>query len=171
MPSQSTPAERAPHKDHGRAGRNLPAAVASAVVLLTLIATTLYFWKTAFVLVVAVAVVVGLWELRRGFLAKNIDLPEQPLMAGGVVMVFVAYFGGAPALVTATAVTALVTMLWLLRRGVAGYVEAATASVVTLVYIPFLGSFCALLLAEDAGAQASFGFIVVTVASDIGGYA
>ena len=38
----------APKKDHGRAGRNLPAAVASAVVLLTLIGTTLYFWKTAF---------------------------------------------------------------------------------------------------------------------------
>ena len=98
--------------------------------------------------VVAAAVVVAVWELRKGFLAKGIDLPEQPLMLGGVVMVVVAYFYGAPALVTATAVTALVIMLWLLRRGVDGYVQNATASVFTLIYVPFLGSFVALLLAE-----------------------
>ena len=46
----------------------------------------------------------------------------------------------------ATAVTALVIMLWLLRRGVEGYVKNATASVFTLVYVPFLASFVALLL-------------------------
>ena len=37
-----------------------------------------------------VAVVVAVWELRKGLLAKDIDLPEQPLMIGGVVMVVVA---------------------------------------------------------------------------------
>ena len=46
--------------------------------------------------IVAAAVVVAVWELRKGFLAKGIDLPEQPLMLGGVVMVVVAYFFGAP---------------------------------------------------------------------------
>ena len=129
--------------------------------------------------VVAAAVVVAIWELRKGFLAKDIDLPEQPLMLGGVVMVVVAYFYGAPALVTATAVSALVIMLWLLRRGVDGYVQNATASVFTLVYVPFLGSFVALMLAEggatdftrwDDGVKGIVTFIVVTIASDIGGY-
>src|SRR6476469_7906011 len=91
-------------------------------------------------------------------------------MLGGVIMVVVAYYWGAPALVTATAVSALVTMLWLLRRGVAGYVQNATASVFTLVYVPFLGSFVALLLSEDKGVAAIITFIVVTIASDIGGY-
>src|SRR5215213_10401456 len=105
-------------------------------------------------LIVAAAVVVAIWELHRGLQARDIDIPEQPLMLGGVVMVVVAYLFGAPALVTATAVAALVTMLWLLRRGVPGYVETATASVFTLIYIPFLGSFVALLLAEDEGAKA-----------------
>jgi len=73
--------------------------------------------------------------------------------------------------ITATAVTALVTMLWLLRRGVPGYVQNATASVFTLVYVPFLGAFVALLLSEDEGVAAIITFIVVTTASDIGGYA
>ena len=92
-------------------------------------------------------------------------------MLGGVVMVVVAYLFGAPALVTATAVSALVTMLWLLLRGVTGYVQNATAAVFTLIYIPFLGSFVALLLAEDEGVKAILTFVIVTAASDTGGYA
>ncbi len=176
----SSAAPTPPVQDHGRAGRNLPAAITSAVVLLAAIVISLAVWKTAFMFIVAAAVVVAIWELHKGFLAKGIDLPEQPLMLGGVVMVVVAYFYGAPALVTATAVTALVIMLWLLRRGVDGYVMNSTASVFTLVYIPFLGSFVALLLAEggavdfdrwDDGVKGILTFILVTIASDIGGYA
>jgi phosphatidate cytidylyltransferase len=174
--SQTSPT---PQKDHGRAGRDLPAAIGSAVVLLAAVAVSLAFWKSAFMLIVAAAVVVAIWELHRGLLAKAIDVPEQPLMVGGVVMVGVAYFFGAPALVTATAVTALATMLWLLRRGIDGYVQNATASVFVLVYVPFLGSFVALLLAEggawdfdrwDDGVKGILVFILVTIASDIGGY-
>src|SRR3954447_3671711 len=81
-------------KDHGRAGRDLKAAITSAVVLLAAVALSLFLWKTLFILIVALAVVVAVWELRKGLLAKDIDLPEQPLMVGGVVMVVVAYFWG-----------------------------------------------------------------------------
>src|SRR3954454_16403164 len=144
----------APAQDHGRAGRNVPLSIASAVVLIALILVTLLVWKTLFMVVVAAAVTVAIWELHRGFLARDIDLPEQPLMAGGVVMVVVAYFWGAPALVTATAVTALMTMLWLLRRGGGGFVQKDTGSVFSLIYVPFLGSFVALLLAEGGGVNA-----------------
>jgi len=158
-------------KDPGRAGRNLPLAIASGVVLAAAIILSLALWAPSFMLIVAAAVVVAVWEMHRGLLTREIDIPQEPLMLGGVVMVVVAYLFGAPALVTATAVTALVTMLWLLRRGVAGYVQNATASVFTLIYIPFLGSFVALILAEDAGAEDVLVFIAVTAASDIGGYA
>ncbi len=180
MTDATSPAAPPPQKDHGRAGRDLRAAFASAIVLLAAIALSLLFWKTAFMIIVAAAVVVAIWELHRGLLAKAIDIPEQPLMIGGVVMVAVAYFWGAPALVTATAVTALVTMLWLLRRGVDGYVQNATAAVFSLVYVPFLGSFVALMLSEgggvnahgfdDPGVQGIVAFVLITIASDIGGY-
>ncbi|MGA8256006.1 MAG: phosphatidate cytidylyltransferase [Nocardioides sp.] len=168
-----------PPKNHGRAGRDLKAAIISAVVLLSAIAASLVFWKPAFMVIVVGAVVVAIWELRQGLLAKDIDIPEQPLMLGGAVMVVVAYVWGTNALVTATAVTALVTMLWLLRRGIDGYVKTATASVFTLIYVPFLGSFVALLLSEggrgdggieNAGVQGIITFIGVTIASDTGGY-
>ncbi len=178
MSSSSGPAAP-PQKDHGRAGRDLKAAVVSALVLLGAIAASLAVWKPAFMLIVVAAVVVAVWELRQGMLAHDIDLPEQPLMLGGAVMVVVAYVWGTDALVTATAVTALVVMLWLLRRGIDGYVKTATASVFTLVYVPFLGSFVALLLAEGGrdgggldndGVQGILVFILVTISSDIGGY-
>ncbi|MGN6782087.1 MAG: phosphatidate cytidylyltransferase [Marmoricola sp.] len=181
MTDTSAAVPPSPPAPHGRAGRDLRAAILSGVGLGVAIIASLYFQKTAFMLIVAGAVVIAIWELHRGMAARSIDLPEQPLMAGGVVMVVVAYFWGAPALVTATAVTALVTMLWLLRRGVDGFVQNASASVFTLVYVPFLGSFVALMLAEggawdstrhfaDDGVRGIIVFIVVTIASDIGGY-
>jgi phosphatidate cytidylyltransferase len=160
-----------PEKKPSRAGRDLPKAIASGVVLAVAIVLSLAFWSPAFMFIVGAAVVVAIWEMHQGLRTRGIDLPQEPLMVGGTVMVAVAFLFGAPALVTATAVSALVTMLWLLRRGVNGYVQNATASVFTLIYIPFLGSFVALLLAEDEGAKAILTFVIVTVASDIGGYA
>ena len=173
------PSADKPKKEYGRAGRNLPAAIASAVVLLGLAAATLFLWKTAFIVLIVVVLVVAVWELRRGLMAQQLDLPEQPLMVGGALMVIVAYIWGADALVTATAVTALTTMLWLLRRGIDGYVRTAAASVFTLIYLPFLGSFVALMLREggtwretgiDVGVKGIITFVLVTIASDIGGY-
>ena len=96
-----------------------------------------------------------------------------------VVMVVVAYFWGTDALVVATAVSGLATMLWLLRRGVDGFVKNVTASIFVLFYLPFLGSFVALLLSEggatgfdrwDDGVKGIIAFVLVTVASDTGGY-
>ena len=180
MTETSPGATPAPAPGYGRAGRDLRKAVASAVVLLAAIAASLLIWKPAFMVIVAAAVVVAVWELHQGFQAKGMDLPEQPLMLGGVVMVSVAYIWGSAALVTATAVTALVIMLWLLRRGIDGYVMNSTASVFSLVYVPFLGSFVALMLREggisgggidNAGVQGIITFVLVTIASDIGGYA
>lgn len=181
-PASSGQTPSGPKKDYGRAGRNVPLSIATAVVLLGLAAASLLIVKTLFLVVVVIALIAGIWEMRRGLLAKEIDLPEQPLMIGGVVMMVTAYFWGTPALVTATAVSALGIMLWLLHRGVDGYVRTATASVFTLVYLPFLGSFVALMLSEgderwhvgvgvhDNGVKGIIAFVLVTIASDIGGF-
>ncbi|MFZ5849754.1 MAG: phosphatidate cytidylyltransferase [Actinomycetota bacterium] len=154
----------------GRAGRNLPAAIFSGVVLLALIAGSLYFWKPAFVPVVVAAILIGVWELRQALATKGIALPFEPLVVGAVVMLVGAYVGGAPARVTALAVTALGSMLWRLRGGVDGFVRDATAGVFTAVYVPFLAGFVLLLLRAEDGVARVVTFILVTIASDIGGY-
>ena len=177
MTTTSTPSAPV---SNGRYGRDLRAAVGSGVALLATVAASLLIAKTAFLVVVLVAAGVAVWELHRGLGNVGIDIPEQPVIIGGSVMLICAYFWGAPALVTATAVSALVIMLWLLRRGVDGFVKNATAAVFTLIYVPFLGSFVALMLAEgdgwrnflsfDDGERGIVTFILVTIASDIGGY-
>src|SRR5687768_4782280 len=165
------PASPEPAEKKSRAGRDLPAAIASGVVLLVVIAASLYFWKPAFVIVVTAAILIGIWELKKGFAVKGIRVSQEPLMVGAVVMLVGAYVAGAPALVTALAVTALATMLWRLRGGVDGFVRDATATVFTAVYVPFLAGFVVLLLAEDYGSLGVVTFVLVTIASDIGGYA
>ena len=175
----TTPAPALPPAN-GRFGRDLRAAVISGVLLGATVVASLLIAKTAFLLVVLVAAGVAVWELHRGLYHVSIDIPEQPVIIGGSVMLICAYLWGAPALVTATAVSALVIMLWLLRRGIDGFVRNATAAVFTLIYVPFLGSFVVLMLAEgdgwrnflhfDNGERGIMTFILVTIASDIGGY-
>ena len=155
-----------------RAGRNLPAAIGSAVVLLVVIALCLVTLDGfPFVFLVTAAIGIGIWELRNALATRDVRLPYEPLLAGAAAMLFAAWYGGAPALSTALAVTALVIMLWRLRSGVDGFVRDATSGVFTAVYLPFLAGFVVLLLRADDGVWRVITFILVTIASDIGGYA
>jgi phosphatidate cytidylyltransferase len=168
----SSPGATAPPPRTSRAGRNLPAAIGSAVVLLVAIVACLFtFDGFPFVVLVTVAIWVGIWELRGALAKRGVVLPFEPLLAGVVAMLFGAWYGGAPALSTALAVTALVVMLWRLRSGVDGFVRDATAGVFTAVYLPFLAGFVVLLLRPEDGVWRVLTFILVTIASDIGGYA
>jgi len=168
-PSPATPAPPVPKVS--RAGRNLPAAIGSGLVLGAAIIISLLFWKPAFMVVVVGAVLIAVWELGNAFATGDIRLVRVPLWIGGAVMVLTAYIFGAPSMVTATAVTVLACMLWRLRGGIYGYVRDITATAFTVFYVPFLGGFVALMLAEPRGELAVVAFIVVTIASDIGGYA
>ncbi len=168
-PSPATPAPPVPKVS--RAGRNLPAAIGSGLVLGAAIIISLLFWKPAFMVVVVGAVLIAVWELGNAFATGDIRLVRVPLWIGGAVMVLTAYVFGAPSMVTATAVTVLACMLWRLRGGIYGYVRDITATAFTVFYVPFLGGFVALMLAEPRGELAVVAFIVVTIASDIGGYA
>jgi phosphatidate cytidylyltransferase len=162
----------APAPKTSRAGRNLPAAIASAVVLLLAVGLCLATLDGfPFVFLVTAAICVGVWELRRALATAGVHLPFEPLILGAVAMLFGAWFGGAPPLATALAVTALGVMLWRLRGGVEGFVRDASAGVFTAVYVPFLAGFVVLLLRADDGVWRVLTFILVTIASDIGGYA
>ncbi|BBH18231.1 hypothetical protein Back2_25180 [Nocardioides baekrokdamisoli] len=178
----STSSDAPEAKNHGRAGRDIPLAFATAAVLVGVIAASLLFVKSLFILVVIAALSLAVWELRRGLRAVDIDLPQLPITVGGAAMIASAYVWGANALVTATAMTALGTLLYLFRRGVQGYVRTATAAIFTVIYLPFLAAFVAMLLSEggrrwstdsdlhDLGVRGVATFIALVVASDVGGF-
>jgi phosphatidate cytidylyltransferase len=55
-------------------------------------------------------------------------------------------------------------------KGVAGYVRDVAASSLIIAYVPLLGSFAALMLAEEQGTLRVVTFLLIVVMSDTGGY-
>lgn len=159
------PAER-----RGRAGRNLKAAFGVGVSLGAVILLTLYTWKVAFVGVVAIAIVLGLWELANALGAARIRVPIVPVVIGAVAMLVAAYTGGPEPLLVALAITVLGVLAWRLPEGRDGFVRDVTAGMFAAVYVPFLAGFAVLLLRPDDGPDRVVVFILVTVLSDVGGY-
>ncbi|MEO3749850.1 phosphatidate cytidylyltransferase [Streptomyces sp. B6B3] len=155
-----------------RAGRDLGAAVGVGLALGAVIVASLFAYKPAFLGVIAVAVVVGLWELSARLAErKAIRLPLPPLALGGATMVVVGYLEGAEAAWVAAALTALAVLLWRMTGSPENYLRDVTAGVFAVFYVPFLATFVALMLAADDGAWRVFTFLLLTVVSDTGAYA
>lgn len=171
-PLEPVPMEPVPPPERrSRAGRNLPAAIGVGVALGALIVLSLYVWKPAFVGVVVVAVVLALWELTNAFHAGRVRVPVVPLAVGAVAIVVSAYAGGTEPMVVALTLTVLATLLWRLPENPRGYVRDVTAGVFATMYVPFLAAFAALLVREADGADRVTVFVLLTVLSDVGGYA
>jgi phosphatidate cytidylyltransferase len=153
-----------------RAGRDLRAAIAVSVVLIAVIVVSLVYVKAAFLVVVGAAILVALWELARALGSSGIEVPVPPMAGGCLGMVLGAYYGGADVLAGVLAGTVLGCLLWRMPRGQSGFVRDVSAAVFCLVYVGFLASFVALLLAPHDGVKRVLTFVAVTAASDIGGY-
>jgi phosphatidate cytidylyltransferase len=169
MPDASQPAP-APQKKS--AGRDLGAAIGVGVGLGVVIIASLFFVKAAFVGVIAVAVVVGLWELtKRLEERKGIKAPLVPLALGGAAMVVSGYVRGAEGAWVAMALTALAVLVWRMTEPPEGYLKDVTAGVFAAFYVPFLATFVAMMLAAEDGAARVLTFLLLTVVSDTGAYA
>ncbi|WP_328536409.1 phosphatidate cytidylyltransferase [Streptomyces sp. NBC_00344] len=161
-----------PPPEKKKAGRDLRAAIGVGVGLGAVVAASLFFWKPAFVGVVVVAVVVGLWELTsRLEERKGIKAPLVPLAVGGAAMVVAGYSRGAEGAWIAMALTALAVLVWRMTEPPEGYLKDVTAGVFAAFYVPFLATFVALLLAADDGPWRVLTFLLLTVVSDTGAYA
>lgn len=169
MPDAPQPAP-APQKKS--AGRDLGAAIGVGVGLGVVIVASLFVVKAVFVGVVAVAVVVGLWELTSRLQErKGIKAPLVPLALGGAAMVVAGYARGAEGAWVAMALTALAVLVWRMTAPPEGYLKDVTAGVFAAFYVPFLATFVAMMLTADDGAWRVLTFLLLTVVSDTGAYA
>jgi phosphatidate cytidylyltransferase len=159
--------EKAP----GRAGRNLPVAIIVGLSLGGLILTTLYLFKPAFLVVVVLAILTGLWELVTSLRERDLSAPLIPIAAGGIAILLLAYTDGREAMTVALVLTVVAVVIWRAAEGAAGMLPDIGAGLFALVYVPFLAGFCTLMLAPHDGAQRVTAFIATVVASDVGGYA
>ena len=154
-----------------RAGRNLPAAIASGVILAAVVLVSLLTWKWLFAIVVIAALVIACREFVLAFAGRDIRIARTPLFAAVVVIPAVAYVWGIEAQLIALGVTVLAVMFWRIRRGTEGFVRDVTASVFVAAYLPFMAGFLMLTLAADNGPARVIVFILLTVGNDVGGYA
>ncbi|MFD6418077.1 phosphatidate cytidylyltransferase [Streptomyces sp. NPDC060194] len=167
-----SPAPVPPLPEKKRAGRDLRAAIGVGLGLGAVIIASLFIWKPAFIGVIAVAVVVGLWELTSRLREeKGINAPLVPLAVGGAAMVVAGFVSGPGGAWVAMALTALAVLVWRMTEPPEGYLRDVTAGIFAAFYVPFLATFVSLMLTADDGAQRVVTFLVLTVVSDTGAYA
>lgn len=179
-PSSTTPATPLPartrvqaraSRQHGRAGRNLPAAIGVGLALGVVVVAGLFIRKEVFVAVVVVAVCLALWELVQALADRHIAVPVVPVMVGAVSMLVAAFAAGGQALAVTFVLTAIGVVVWRASEGPDGALRDVAGGVFAAGYLPLLAGFVTLMLAERDGPWRVFTFVVVTIASDIGGYA
>ena len=169
----------APAQTHGRAGRNLPAAIGIGVGLGAYVVLSLVYAKPAFVALVAVALVLATVELHEALRKQGMTSAIIPIAIGSVAIAFGSYFAGrqepvvfstTSVLLASLALTVLASLIWRMPKGAVGYVRDVAASMLIIGYVPLLGSFAALMLAEKQGAARIVTFLLIVVMSDTGGY-
>ena len=167
-PGVKDPSEPRPR---GRAGRNLPAAVAVGAGLGGLVFLTLFTVKATFLIYVGAALAIALSELAAALAKRDINIPVIPVAVGGAAVLTCTYWLGPKDALAALGLTMVAIVTWRLFGGPAGYVKDVTAGVFAVVYLPFLASFVVAMLVPPDGARRVLTFVILTICSDIGGYA
>ncbi len=154
-----------------KAGRNLPAAIASGVVLAILAIVSLFTIPWLFGVLAIAALLGAVHEFVSVLRLKGIHVARTPVYLATVAIPSAAYIWGFEAQLAATGIAILAVMIWRLRKGSEGFVADFSVSVMLVAYLPFITAFLMLSLAADNGPWRVFVFILLTVSNDIGGYA
>jgi phosphatidate cytidylyltransferase len=165
------PGEPAPAGNYGRAGRNLPAAIAVGLSLGAIIILTLYLYRPAFLTLVVAAIVVGMSEFCNALKTRNVHPPLIPLAVGATAVLCVGYAVGPHSMVLALLLTLPLILVWRVPQGTDGIVADLSTAVFGLMYLGLLAGFCALLVGAHDGDRRATCYIATVIASDVGGYA
>ncbi|HRC42093.1 phosphatidate cytidylyltransferase [Nostocoides sp.] len=170
-PAPGDAAPVAPANPHGRAGRDLAAAVGVGLALAAGILGCLLWAKDAFVWIIAAAMVVGAWELARAMANRGFAVPLVPVGVGAIGMILAAHQRGPEGLAIAFGLTAVGILIWRVIDPRPAAARDIAGGIFTALYPCFLGGFAAMMLAPADGRDRIITFILVTACSDIGGYA
>ncbi|MFO8076115.1 MAG: phosphatidate cytidylyltransferase [Egibacteraceae bacterium] len=165
---EAAPAEPARRRS---AGRDLRLAVASGLVLAAALLGALFTSPVLLLAFVGALIVIALLELDVAFRQQGVR-PATPVAGGaGLVMLFGAYWVGPSAQALGVLLLLFGAVLWVFlgtdRRRV---VPTVSATLLAGLWVPFLASHLALLLARQDGEWAVLAVIALAVSSDIGAY-
>ncbi len=170
-PTPAPPSPPAAPPRASKAGRNLPVAIGVGAALGGLVILTLLTVKATFLLYVGIALAIALSELAAALAQRDINIPVIPVAAGGAATLTCMYWLGFRDAAGALALTVLVILAWRLPGGPSGYLKDVSAGIFAMIYIPFLASFVVAMLVPADGPRRVLTFVILTVCSDIGGFA
>jgi len=176
MADPPAPVEPAPSPEPRRkreAGRNLPLAIGTGVLLGGALLATLFISRPAFVGFLMVIVVLALLELVAVLRARATSPAEPVVLAMAAVLVLGAYLEGPSALSFGLLLTILAAFAWyLIDRRRTEVTRNVAATVLATVYVPFMAAHLALVLRQaDHYVGAIIGYAVLTVVYDTFAYA
>ncbi|MBN9326658.1 MAG: phosphatidate cytidylyltransferase, partial [Cellulomonas sp.] len=152
-------------------GRDLPVAVAVGLGLLGVVVASLFIRKEAFGVLAVILVCGAMWELARAFTRRDVHLPLVPLIVGSIGILVSAYTAGPEALIVAFVLTVGGAVVWRVLDGSGRpALRDSTAAAFAAAYLPFLAGFAMLMLAQPDGPSRTLVFVLLAVASDVGGY-
>ncbi len=162
----AAPAPRRP----GRAGRNLPAAIVVGLLLIGLVIGSLLLYPPLFVVLVTAVAAIGVWELDQALRVARLRPPLVPMLLGAA-LVPLAYVDGTRGLAVGFVAAAALVLLWRSVGSAQGALRDVAGGVFIVAYVPLLAAITSLMLVEDHGPLRVLTYVLVTVASDTGGYA
>ncbi|HEV2872715.1 MAG TPA: phosphatidate cytidylyltransferase [Actinomycetota bacterium] len=156
-----------------RAGRNLPLAIATGLLLAALLITALVLSRPAFVVFLLGIVTLALLELLTVLRARATRPARPVVLAMGALLVVGAYLEGPAALSFGLLVTILAAFGWyLVDRGRTEVTRNVAATVFATVYVPFMAAHLALVVDRaDHYVGALIGYAVLVVIYDTAAYA
>lgn len=162
-----------------KAGRNLPVAIAVAVVLLAWILGSLLWWQWGFIIFLMVAVVAGSVEINSALNKARMNAVFAPIAVGAPVTIVLAYatalqageLAGAALVLVGLSMMAIACLVGRLRGPVRGYLADVSASLFIIGYLPLLLSSLTLLLTQPQGSLRVILYFILVPVCDTGAYA
>jgi phosphatidate cytidylyltransferase len=156
--------------DYGKAGRNLPAAIAVGLGLFVSVIASLFIDTRFFAILAAFGMMLAARELGHKLvvgLSVRMSILLQILAPAIIVGAAV---GGPIGLLGTFVASSLIVLAVRLLDGQEAYVHHVTRSIYALTYAPLLAGFAVLLSTQENGAWKVLAFILLTAATDLGGY-
>ena len=153
-----------------KAGRKLLPSIGVGLSLIGLVWFALSYQREIFAIVVAIAVVLGVREIVRAFIARGITISFNGLTLAAIGLAYATWNGGVAGLAIATAIAFPLLLIRALLQGPEGFVAKATGTTFALLYLPFLAGFLILLARPHNGFQQVMTFVVLVGCNDTFGY-
>jgi phosphatidate cytidylyltransferase len=163
-----------PRRERGaRAGRNLPLAILTALLLAGVLIASLVLSRPAFIAFLLGIVTLALLELLTVLRARATRPARPVVLAMGALLVVGAYLEGPVALSFGLLATVLAAFAWyLVDRGRTEVTRNVAATVFAVVYVPFMAAHLSLVVGRaDHYVGALLGYAALVVIYDTAAYA